>query len=152
MSTRTVVEDKLTTLYHLQKMGESAKEAIEDLRTEVEEKGYQTDEQVEALIQEAIADAELSHFEVTSVDPTREDFRAEANVFYLFFNQTTEHYDIYALVDGTVVLLDDTTVDLSDYPTTQEMETAIQEAITEGCVVASDQEFFEMLNRVWETE
>lgn len=151
MSKRTIVEDKLTTLYHLQKMGESAKEAIENLRTEVEEQGYQTSEQVETLIQEAITDAELSHFEVTSIDPTREDFHAEANVFYLYLNQVTEHYDIYALVDGTVVLLDDTTVDLSDYPTTAEMEEAIQEAITEGCVVASDQEFFEMLNKVWET-
>ena len=30
-------------------------------------------------------------------------------------NGTTQHYDIYAKVDGEVVLLDDTTVDLTNY-------------------------------------
>lgn len=40
---------------------------------------------------------------------------AEENVLYLVLNEETQHYDIYAKVEGEVVLLDDTTVDLSNY-------------------------------------
>lgn len=40
---------------------------------------------------------------------------AEENVLYLVHNDETGHYDIYAKVEGEVVLLDDTTVDLSNY-------------------------------------
>ena len=34
---------------------------------------------------------------------------------YLVMNQQTKHYDIYAKVENEVVLLDDTTVDLTNY-------------------------------------
>lgn len=40
---------------------------------------------------------------------------AEENVLYLVHNDETGHYDVYALIEGEVVLLDDTTVDLSNY-------------------------------------
>jgi hypothetical protein len=40
---------------------------------------------------------------------------AEENVLYLVHNDETGHYDVYALIDGVVELLDDTTVDLSNY-------------------------------------
>ena len=40
---------------------------------------------------------------------------AEDNVMYLVMNSKTKHYDIYAKVENEVVLLDDTTVDLTNY-------------------------------------
>ena len=46
---------------------------------------------------------------------------AEDNVLYLVMNSKTNHYDIYAKVDSEVVLLDDTTVDLSGYATVEEL-------------------------------
>jgi len=44
-------------------------------------------------------------------------------------NDETGHYDIYAKVEGAVVLLDDTTVDLSAYAKTAEVTAAISSAI-----------------------
>lgn len=49
---------------------------------------------------------------------------------YLVMNETTGHYDIYAKVGDAVVLLDDTTVDLSAYAKTADVTAAISEAIT----------------------
>lgn len=40
---------------------------------------------------------------------------AEENVLYLVHNDETGHYDVYALIDGVVELLDDTTVSLDGY-------------------------------------
>lgn len=41
---------------------------------------------------------------------------------YLVMNDKTQHYDIYAKVNDKVVLLDDTTVDLSGYATKEQLE------------------------------
>ena len=41
---------------------------------------------------------------------------------YLVMNDKTQHYDIYAKVNDEVVLLDDTTVDLSGYATKEQLE------------------------------
>jgi len=54
---------------------------------------------------------------------------AEENVLYLVMNEDTGHYDIYALVGEAVELLDDTTVDLSAYSTTEQMNAAISAAV-----------------------
>ena len=77
---------------------------------DIEKAGYQTAEQVQA----AIAASGHAHFEVAETDPTAEGFAAQANVMYLYMNSKTKHYDIYAKVGESVVLLDDTTVDLSE--------------------------------------
>ncbi|OKZ54994.1 MAG: hypothetical protein BHV94_02940 [Clostridiales bacterium 59_14] len=87
--------------------------------------GYQTAEQVQA----AIAASGHAHFEVAETDPTAEGFEAQANVMYLYMNSKTKHYDIYAKVGESVVLLDDTTVDLSEYAKTADMTSAISTAI-----------------------
>ena len=87
---------------------------------DIEKAGYQTAEQVQA----AIAASGHAHFEVAETDPTAEGFEAQANVMYLYMNSKTKHYDIYAKVGESVVLLDDTTVDLSEYA-----KTAISTAI-----------------------
>lgn len=94
----------------------------------IEAAGYQTAEQVQTAIQAAIAASGHAHFEEVDAVPSAED--AEENVMYLVMNDETGHYDIYAKVGDTVVLLDDTTVDLSAYAKTADVTAAIQSAIT----------------------
>lgn len=69
---------------------------------------YQTNAQVAQAIQTAIAAFE-------KVDAVPDPEEAEENVLYLVLNEETQHYDIYALVSGEMELLDDTTVDLTNY-------------------------------------
>jgi len=88
---------------------------------DIEKAGYQTAEQVQA----AIAASGHAHFEVAETDPTAEGFEAQANVMYLYMNSKT----IYAKVGESVVLLDDTTVDLSEYAKTADVTSAISTAI-----------------------
>lgn len=89
--------------------------------------GYQTAAQVEATVQAAIAATGHAHFEKVDAIPTVDN--AEENVLYLVMNEETGHYDIYALVSGAVELIDDTTVDLSNYSTTEQMNAAISAAV-----------------------
>lgn len=89
--------------------------------------GYQTGAQVESAIQAAIAASGHAHFEKVDAVPSAEN--AEENVLYLVMNSETGHYDIYALVSGSVELIDDTTVDLSNYSTTEQMNAAISSAV-----------------------
>lgn len=89
----------------------------------IESAGYQTAEQVQA----AIAAAKHARFEEAESVPAAED--AEENVMYLVMNEETNHYDIYAKVGDSVVLLDDTTVDLSEYARTVDVTAAISAAI-----------------------
>lgn len=94
---------------------------------EIQGAGYQTAAQVQTAIQAAIAATGHAHFEKVDAVPTAET--AEENVLYLVMNEATGHYDIYALVGEAVELLDDTTVDLSAYSTTEQMNTAIANAV-----------------------
>lgn len=104
--------------------------AVEEIQGDVESlqnAGYQTSAQVQTAIQTAIAASGHAHFEKVDAVPTAET--AEENVLYLVMNTTTNHYDIYALVGESVELLDDTTVDLSAYSTTEQMNAAISAAV-----------------------
>lgn len=94
----------------------------------LETAGYQNAEQVQAAIQTAIAATGHARFEEVDAVPAVGD--AEENVLYLVMNDETGHYDIYAKVGESVVLLDDTTVDLSAYAKTSEVTAAINSAIT----------------------
>lgn len=94
---------------------------------EIKAAGYQTEAQVATAIQTAIAATGHAHFEKVDAVPTAET--AEENVLYLVMNAATGHYDIYALVSGKVELIDDTTVDLSNYSTTEQMNAAISAAV-----------------------
>ena len=93
----------------------------------VETAGYQNAEQVQTAIQAAIAASGHAHFEKVDAVPAVED--AAENVMYLVMNDETGHYDIYAKVGDAVVLLDDTTVDLSAYAKTADVTAAISAAI-----------------------
>jgi hypothetical protein len=94
-------------------------------------KGYgitdaMTSTEVTEAIKQAVSASGHAHFEVAESAPSPET--AKDNVLYLVMNPNTQHYDIYAKVDDAVVLLDDTTVDLSAYSTTEQMNQAIQTA------------------------
>lgn len=109
------------------KATQSDLEALGARVTAIEGAGYQTAAQVSTAIQAAISASGHAHFEKVDAVPTAET--AAENVLYLVMNGTTGHYDIYALVSGEVVLIDDTTVDLSAYSTTEQMNAAITAAI-----------------------
>ena len=76
---------------------------------------YQTSAEVATAIQTAIAATGHAKFEKVDTVPTA--VNAQENVLYLVMNAQTSHYDIYAKVGDSVELLDDTTVDLSNYVT-----------------------------------
>lgn len=72
----------------------------------------------------AISKAGHASFQKAAAVPTPEE--AQENVLYLVKNTTTGYYDIYALVDGAVELLDDTTVSLDGYVTDEELAAALE--------------------------
>ena len=65
------------------------------------------------------------HAQYKKVAAVPEADAAQENVLYLVKNTGTNHYDIYAKIDGAMELLDDTTVSLDDYVT----EEALAEAL-----------------------
>lgn len=101
----------------------SLEEAVEAL----ENAGYQTAEQCETIAKAAVAASGHLKKEVVETLPAAGD--ADGNTLYLKMNAETGHYDIYGLVGSEVVLLDDTSVDLSQYSTTEQMNAAISAAI-----------------------
>lgn len=74
---------------------------------------FQTNTEVAQAIQTAIA--KTGHASFKKVDAVPDAETAAENVLYLVMNSKTKHYDIYAKVENEVVLLDDTTVDLTNY-------------------------------------
>lgn len=68
----------------------------------------------------SISKAGHARFEVAEAIPDAS--AAQENIMYLVMNDKTQHYDIYAKVNDEVVLLDDTTVDLSGYATKEQLE------------------------------
>ena len=71
----------------------------------------------------AISKAGHARFQKAETVPTAET--AEDNVLYLVMNAETGHYDVYALIDGSVELLDDTTVSLDGYVTDDDLAEAL---------------------------
>lgn len=92
-----------------------------------------TDAMTAAAIAEAIktAIAATGHASFKKVDVVPSAETAEANVLYLVMNAETGFFDIYAKVDTEVVRLDDVSVNLDDYSTTEEMNAAISAAVAD---------------------
>lgn len=90
-----------------------------------------TDAMTATAISEAIqaAIAATGHASFKKVDDIPAVEAAEDNILYLVMNAGTGYYDIYAKVDNTVVRLDDVSVNLDAYSTTEQMNSAITEAI-----------------------
>ncbi len=73
--------------------------------------------------------AAAGHATFKKVDAIPDAATAESNVLYLVWNTTTNYYDIYAKIDNAVVRLDDVSVNLDAYSTTEQMDAAIADAI-----------------------
>ena len=114
-------ETKLTNLGHLKDLAIEAQAEIAAVKAKIptnvsqltNDSGYQTSSQVTTAIQQAIAAS--GHASFQKVDAIPEADAAQTNVLYLVMNSKTKHYDTYAKVENEVLLLDDTTVDLSNY-------------------------------------
>lgn len=89
---------------------------ISDLNND---QNFQTASEVETAIKTAIS--KTGHASFKKADSVPSPDTAEDNVLYLVKNTTTNHYDIYAKIDGAVELIDDTTVDLTNYVTTDKL-------------------------------
>lgn len=115
---------------------------------------FQSDTQVAASIQTAIAASGHAQFQKVDTIPTAEE--AVENVMYLVRNDATNHFDIYAKVGESVELLDDTTVDLSGYVAKEEGKGLSTNDFTDaekeklGSIeIATEEEVSEMLNEVF---
>ena len=73
--------------------------------------------------------AAAGHAKFKKVDAIPDVATAEDNVLYLVWNTQTNYYDIYAKIDNDVVRLDDVSVNLDAYSTTEQMNAAIADAI-----------------------
>lgn len=73
--------------------------------------------------------AAAGHAKFKKVDAVPEAATAESNVLYLVMNTETGYYDIYAKIDNAVVRLDDVSVNLDAYSTTEQMNAAIADAV-----------------------
>lgn len=69
----------------------------------------------------ATAIAKSAHARFEKVEKVPSNDEAQDNVLYLVMNAATGYYDIYAKVGEEVVRLDDTTVDLSNYATIEQL-------------------------------
>lgn len=74
----------------------------------------------------AIANSKHASFSIVTALPTVDN--AKDNILYLFKNTTTGYYDIYAKVNNKLERLDDVSVDLTNYSTTDQINTAITTA------------------------
>lgn len=93
-----------------------------------------------AEVSTAIANSKHASFEIVESIP--DVSTAKDNILYLFKNSNTGYYDIYAKVNSAVERLDDVSVDLSQYSTTEQMNTAITTAIntaSTGVLKSSEQ-------------
>ena len=82
---------------------------------------------VNSAIQSAIAKTGHASFQKVSSIPSADT--AEENILYLVMNGDTGFYDIYAKVDAEVIRLDDTSVNLENYPTNSDMQKSIEAAV-----------------------
>ena len=69
--------------------------------------------------------SKVGHARFQKSDTVPDADTAEENVLYLVHNDETGHYDVYALIDGVVELLDDTTVSLDGYVTDDDLAEAL---------------------------
>ena len=89
-------------------------------------------------------------FQFVKVEAVPTVEKAEANKLYLVYNETTKHYDIYAKVDNAVELLDDTTVDLTNYYRKDEVNTELAKKVdkVEGKGLSTEDFTTELKNKL----
>lgn len=85
-----------------------------------------TKDETNTEIAKAIAGAKHASFTKAESIPTAAE--AKDNIIYLVMNNETGHYDMYFKIDDKVELLDDTSVDLTNYLNKDQVTSAISEA------------------------
>lgn len=110
----------------------------------LEAAGFQNAEQVQAAI------AAANHLKYSIVDALPEASAADANTWYLLYNEETKHYDIYGLIEGELKIIDDTTIDLTGYTTEDAMKAYVAGEITKLNVgqYATDEELAAAVQRI----
>lgn len=78
-------------------------------------------------LQKAIAEAK--HAIMKKVDAVPQPEEAEENVLYLVKNEKSGHYDIYIKLNEKMEWLDDTTVDLSEYYTSAQVDEKLKSKV-----------------------
>ena len=98
----------------------------------------------------AIAGAGYASFRKAESVPGADE--AKADVLYLVQDKASGLYGIWALIDGAMVQVGSTAVDLDGYVTREELEAAVQAAVkqvlTEG-LVATDDEVDEVMAEIF---
>lgn len=98
----------------------------------------------------AIAGAGYASFRKAESVPSPDE--AKADVLYLVQDKASGLYGIWALIDGAMVQVGSTAVDLDGYVTREELEAAVQaavkQALTEG-LVATDDEVDEVMAEIF---
>lgn len=89
----------------------------------LESAGFQTAADVQAAI------AAANHLKYSIVETLPEASAADANTWYLLYNEESKHYDIYGLIEGKLRIIDDTTIDLTGYSTTDAMKAWVAQEI-----------------------
>lgn len=98
----------------------------------------------------AIAGAGYASFRKAEIVPGADE--AKADVLYLVQDKASGLYGIWALIDGAMVQVGSTAVDLDGYVTREELDETVQAAVkqvlTEG-LVATDDEVDEMMAEIF---
>lgn len=98
----------------------------------------------------AIAGAGYASFRRAETVPGEDE--AKADVLYLVQDKASGLYGIWALIDGAMVQVGSTAVDLDGYVTREELDetvqAAVKQALTEG-LVASDDEVDEVMAEIF---
>ena len=93
-----------------------------------------TKTETNTAISTAVANAKHASLKIAESNPTAEGFVGEDDVIYLW--KVTEkdktYYDMYIKIDGTMTLIDDTRMDLSDYVTRTALNTALESYYTKA--------------------
>jgi len=113
---------------------------------------FQTSTQVMNAIAKAISESGHASFRKADAVPAAAE--AQDNILYLVMNDQTGHYDIYAKVDGSVVLLDDTTVNMDGYVTTDALNSSLTDMTNSfdtklNGMIATNDEVTAMLDSVF---
>lgn len=110
----------------------------------INDANFQNGDEVKAAIQTAISKSGHASFQKVDTIPTAEE--AQDNILYLVMNEETSHYDIYAKIGETMELLDDTTVDLSNYVVKETLNGYV--AKVEGKDLSTNDFTTELLNKL----
>lgn len=95
--------------------------------------------------------AQSGHLTFSKVDTVPTVETAVKNVLYLVSGSDAEHYIAYTLLDGAIVSVGETSAEMADYVTTEELNTTVTEALNTQMndKIATEDEVNEMFDEVF---